>query len=103
MIREPSSMSGHREERRRAFADPEVVAWVQARGHADGDFEALLARTHPAAHTWALAPDGCTARRALEAISEGIAFTTLEHAAGADHVAASLARVSGLVNQLNRQ
>jgi hypothetical protein len=79
---------GTPEERRRAFADPEVVAWVQARGQADGDFEALLARTHPAAYAQALAADGGASRRALEAISEGVAFTTLDHAAGADHVAA---------------
>jgi hypothetical protein len=79
---------GTPEERRRAFAEPEVVAWVQARGQADGDFEALLARTHPAAHARALAADGGTPRRALEAISDGVVFTTLEHAAGADHVAA---------------
>ena len=79
---------GTPEERRRAFADPEVAAWVQARGQPDGDFEALLARTHPAAHARAVAPDGDAPRRALEAISEGVVFTTLEHAAGADHVAA---------------
>jgi hypothetical protein len=79
---------GTLEERRRAFATPEVVAWVQARGQADGDFEALLARTHPAAYARAIAVDHRAPRRALEAISEGVAFTTLEHAAGADHVAA---------------
>ena len=79
---------GTPEERRRAFAGPEVAAWVEARGQADGDFEALLARTHPAAYAQALAADGGAPRRALEAISEGVVFTTLEHAAGADHVAA---------------
>jgi hypothetical protein len=79
---------GTPEERRRAFSDPDVVAWVQARGQADGDFEALLARTYPAAYAQALATDGGAPRRALEAISEGVAFTTLDHAAGADHVAA---------------
>jgi hypothetical protein len=79
---------GTPEERRRAFAEPEVVAWVQARGQADGDFEALLTRTHPAAYARAIAVDHRAPRRVLEAISEGVAFTTLEHAAGADHVAA---------------
>ena len=79
---------GTPDERRRAFANPEVGAWVQARGQADGDFEALLARAHPAAHARALAADGGAPRRALEALSEGVVFTTLEHAAGADHVAA---------------
>ena len=79
---------GTPEGRRRAFAEPEVVAWVQARGQADGDFEALLARAHPAAHARAIVVDHSAPRRALEAISEGVAFTTLEHAAAADHVAA---------------
>ena len=79
---------GTPDERRHAFADPDVAAWVRARGQPDGDFEALLAWTHPTAYARALAHDGGTARRALEAISEGVAFTTLEHAAGADHVAA---------------
>jgi hypothetical protein len=79
---------GTPEERRRAFADPEAAAWVEARGQAGGDFEALLARTHPRAYERALATNGGAPRRALEAISEGVAFTTLEHAAGADHVAA---------------
>jgi hypothetical protein len=79
---------GTPEERRRAFAGPEVAAWVEARGQADGDFEALLARSYPAAYAQALAADGGAPRRALEAISEGVVFATLEHAAGADHVAA---------------
>jgi Permuted papain-like amidase enzyme, YaeF/YiiX, C92 family len=79
---------GTPEERRRAFAGPEVAAWVEARGQVNGDFEALLARTHPAAHARALRPDGSAPRRTLEALSDGVVFTTLEHAAGADHVAA---------------
>jgi Permuted papain-like amidase enzyme, YaeF/YiiX, C92 family len=78
---------GTPDERRRVFAGPEVAAWVEARGQADGDFEALLARTHPAAYGRARVLDGGP-RRTLEAISEGVAFTTLEHAAHADHVAA---------------
>jgi hypothetical protein len=87
---------GTAEERRRVFAGPEVEAWVQARGQPDGDFEALLARTHPAAHAQALASDGDAPRRALEAVSQGVAFTTLEHAAGADHVAALRPRLSAV-------
>jgi hypothetical protein len=79
---------GTPDERRRAFAGPEVAAWMQARGQADGDFEALLARAYPAAHARAVAVDAGEHRRTLEAISEGVAFTTLAHAAGADHVAA---------------
>jgi Permuted papain-like amidase enzyme, YaeF/YiiX, C92 family len=79
---------GTPEERRRAFGGPEVTAWVEARGQGDGDFEALLARTYPAVYTRADAFDTGAPRRALEAISEGVVFTTLEHAAGADHVAA---------------
>ena len=59
---------GTPEERRRAFDGPEVAAWVEARGQANGDFEALLARTHPAAHARALTPDGSAPRRTLEAL-----------------------------------
>ena len=87
---------GTPDERRRAFTSPEVTAWVEARGQADGSFEALLARAHPAAHARALTLDGGIPRRALEAISEGVAFTTLEHAAGADHVAAMRPRLSAV-------
>ena len=87
---------GTPEERRRAFAGPEVAAWVQGRGQADGNFEALLARTHPVAYAQALATDGGEPRRALEAISEGVVFTTLEHAAGADHVAALRPRLPAI-------
>jgi hypothetical protein len=79
---------GTPEERRRAFAGPEIAAWLEARGQANGDFEALLARAHPAAHARALTPEGSAPRRTLEALSDGVVFTTLEHAAGADHVAA---------------
>lgn len=87
---------GTPDERRRAFASPEVAAWVQGRGHADGDFEALLARTHPAAHARAVASEDGWPRRALEALSEGVVFTTLEHAAGADHVAGLRPRLSAV-------
>jgi Permuted papain-like amidase enzyme, YaeF/YiiX, C92 family len=79
---------GTPDERRRVFAGPQVAAWVEARGQADGDFEALLARMHPQAYTRALATDGGAPRRTLEAISQGVVFTTLEHAASADHIAA---------------
>jgi hypothetical protein len=75
-------------ERRHLAADAEVAVWVQARGQEDGDFEALLAETYPTAYARAVSFDAGASRRALEAISEGVVFTTLEHAAGADHVAA---------------
>jgi len=87
---------GTPEDRWRAFADPEVVAWVQSRGQTDGDFEALLARIHPAAYARAVMTDGGHPRRAMEAISEGVAFTTLEHAAGADHVAVLRPRLAAV-------
>ena len=87
---------GTPDERQRTFAGPEVAAWVESRGQADGNFEALLARTYPAAYAQAIAVDGGAPRRALEAISEGVVFTTLEHAAGADHVAALRPRLSAV-------
>jgi hypothetical protein len=87
---------GTPEERRRAFRHPEVAAWVESRGQPDGDVEALLARSSPAAYAQAIAADGGRARRTLEAISEGVVFTTLEDAAHADHVAALRPRRSAV-------
>lgn len=79
---------GTAQERARYFADPEVQAWVRAQGEPGGSLEQLLRMRYPQAHATAL-----TAReherlpRVLEAISEGVSFTTLEHAADADSLA----------------
>jgi hypothetical protein len=65
--------------RTRSFDDDEVRAWVREQGRADGDFEALLRERHPSQYA--------NATRVIEAVSEGVSFTTLEHSAAADSFA----------------
>jgi hypothetical protein len=79
---------GTPEERRAAFGDPEVRRWVEAQGEPSGDFEALLQSRSPQAYPLALRPqEGGHVPRVIEAISEGVVFTTLEHSAAADSMA----------------
>jgi hypothetical protein len=75
-------------ERQALFADPAAQALARELGRPDGDLEALLAERHPAAAAASRAPDPAGhAPRVLEAISEGVTFTTLEHSAAADALA----------------
>lgn len=72
---------GTMEERRRYFTDT--------------DFEAILARNYPAAYQESLKPDNHKRPiRVLEAISEGVSFTALEHAADADSLVVLRPRLS---------
>lgn len=86
---------GTPEVRRAFFDDPEVKAWVAAQGQADGDFEALLSARYPEAYAESGKPveDGHRPR-VLEAIGEGVLFTTLEHSAAADSLAVLRPRLS---------
>lgn len=74
--------------RARYFDDEGVRAWVRAQGRADGDFEAWLREHHSAAYATA------RSHRVIEAISEGVSFTTLEHSAAADSLAVLRPRTS---------
>jgi permuted papain-like amidase YaeF/Yiix C92 family enzyme len=75
-------------ERRAYFDDADVRRWVASQGEGSGDLERLLARLYPRAHALALAPqEHGHLPRVLEAISEGVVFTTLEHSAAADSLA----------------
>lgn len=74
-------------ERGRFFATAEVRAWVQGRGIASGSFEDLAERLEPDAARGSRGEDAGHAVRVLEAISEGVSFTSLEHSAGADSLA----------------
>jgi hypothetical protein len=86
---------GTPEERRAVFGDPEVRRWVVAQGEASGDFEALLHNLYPQAYPAALRPqEEGHAPRVLEAISEGVVFTTLEHSASADSMVALRPRLA---------
>lgn len=74
--------------RARYFDDPEVRAWVRQQGRADGDFEAWLRDRYPAAYAKS------RSTRVIEAMSEGVSFTTLEHSAAADSLAVIRPRAS---------
>lgn len=86
---------GDPETRKKYFDDPEVTAWVRAQGQADGDFEKLLESRYPQAYATSLKPlEDSHIPRVIEAIGEGVSFTTLEHSAAADSVAALRPRLS---------
>ena len=78
---------GTPEERRIFFSDQETVAWVKSRGIDDGDLEKLLKASYPGAYAAAVNPqEKGRAPRILEAISEGVSFTTLEQSASSDSI-----------------
>ena len=78
---------GTREERSVFFGGEEVRGWVISRGEPSGDMERLLERAFPAARAATLLPpERGHIQRVLEAISEGVVFTTMEHSAAADSV-----------------
>src|SRR5687767_97977 len=78
---------GTPEERKAYFNDPEVVDWVKKAGEPSGDFEKLLATKYPEAYAWKDKREHGHTYRVLEAMSEGVTFTTLEHSADADSMA----------------
>lgn len=74
-------------ERRAFFADAGVREWLKKEGINDGDLEKLLQQRYPAAYALAIAPrEGGHAPRILEAISEGVAFTSLEYSGASDSI-----------------
>ena len=78
---------GTPEERKKFFDDPAVADWVRKAGEPSGDFEKLLEARYPTACEWMSKTEHGHSYRVLEAISEGVTFTTLEHSADADTVA----------------
>lgn len=86
---------GTADERRAYFADDEGTrAFVTGEGRTDGDLNALLAERYPKAWADAHAPFEGHAPRILEAMSEGVVFTSLEHSAAADSWAVLRPRLS---------
>lgn len=86
---------GTPEERRACFNDPAVQAWVRAHGVGDGEFESLLRTQYPGRYLQCAHPQAQGHRpRVVEAVSEGVIFSTLEHAADADSVAAVRPKLS---------
>ena len=79
---------GTPEERRSHFTDEGARAWVRHQGIADGDLETLLRTRYPANYEASLrAGEEGHRVRLIEAISEGVSFTTLEHSADCDSLA----------------
>ncbi|MBI5446906.1 MAG: protein tyrosine phosphatase [Deltaproteobacteria bacterium] len=64
--------------------DPDTARWVTDQGFSDGDFEHLLQARYPVAHAASLREEHGAPPRILEAVSQGVIFTTIEHSAGAD-------------------
>jgi len=85
---------GTPEERRAYFADAEVKSWVQSQGQADGDFEALLKTKEPGAWAASRKPVRGEVTRVIEAISEGVVFNSMEHAADVDSIVALRPRLA---------
>lgn len=80
---------GTPKERQNYFATPEMEAWVKTQGVTNGNFEQLLQDHSPAAYAESLKPQEHDHQvRVLEAMSEGVSFTALEHCAYADSVVA---------------
>jgi len=87
---------GDREERSAYFDTPEIHAWLQTEGIADG-FEALLQTRYPNVYRASEQPDAAGDQpRVIEAIGKGVVFTTLEHSAAADSLVVLRPRLSRL-------
>jgi hypothetical protein len=79
---------GTADERRRYFSDPAVHAWLEKQDSRIDNLEALLQKRYPNRYklSQAFQEDGHPPR-VLEAIEEGVSFSTLEHSAAADSLA----------------
>lgn len=88
---------GRPEERSHLENDPSIIEWVQSQGVASGSFEELLSIKHPEAYKESLGKDETEHDyRVLEAMSEGVVYTSLEHSANADSLAVIRPRLSNL-------
>jgi len=86
---------GTPEERRSFFNDPEVKQWVKSLGTADGEFESLLRQRYATTYSRSLIPkEDRHPARVLEAISEGVSFTSLEYTGSADSIGVTRPRLS---------
>lgn len=78
---------GDAAQRRTYFDDHAVRAWVREQGRADGDFESFLRAQSPSYSK-------SNGFQIIEAVSEGVSFTTLDHSAAADSLAILRPRVT---------
>lgn len=79
---------GTPKERETFFNDITVQHWVRSQGAGSGNFNDLLAARLPGQYKLSQVPENGHDIRVIEAISEGVSFTSLEHSAAADAVAA---------------
>jgi len=85
---------GTQEQRKSYFQDAEVKSWILEQGTASGDIEDLFRSKSSQAYSLSLQPFEGHTPRVLEAMSEGVVFTSLEHSAEADSVAVLRPRLS---------
>ena len=87
---------GTPEERRAYFKnDRELCNWFKGQGEEGCDVEALLQKRSPEAYRNSVTPqEQAHHPRVIEAISEGVSFTTLEHSAACDSLAVLRPRLS---------
>lgn len=86
---------GTPEERQAYFNDPEVRAWGKGLGAADGEFETLLRHRYSTAYGRSkIVKEDHRPARILEAISEGVSFTSLEYTGSADSIGVIRPRLS---------
>ena len=82
-------------ERNNYFNDSNVHAWIRHQKKIRGDFEDLLKQSYPKAYALSNgAQDDGHKARIIEAVGEGVSFTTLEHSASADSLAILRPRLS---------
>ena len=91
---------GSPEERARYFDTAEVREWVKRQGEASGNFEQLLQRRYPKAQEEGVRLQHGHPYRVIEAISEGVSFTTIEHSADADALAVLRPRLNRIEKAL---
>lgn len=82
--------------RRTYFRDVDTIKWVRKQGIASGQLEDLLKTKFPEKYQLGLQLYEGEAPSLMEAISEGVSFTSLGHSAHADSVAALRPRLSKL-------
>ncbi len=78
---------GNYEQRKEFFNDPEVNNWVKSKGLTNNDFNGLLEKTFPAVYRNSFVSWHEKEPRVIEAIGEGVVFTSLEYSAAADSLA----------------
>ncbi len=72
-------------ERRSYFADETVRAWARKQGASDGEVETLLQQRYPGKYITSMTADAEKhSFRLIEAMSEGVVFTSIEHSASCD-------------------